>query len=57
MLPTALTLQHLPALYAVAMVGASLVLGGAFRVIPFTLFGTYLSWAFLRFVQTRNGVR
>ncbi|EFN51672.1 hypothetical protein CHLNCDRAFT_139902 [Chlorella variabilis] len=49
--------KHLPALYAAAMVGGSLALGGAVRVIPFTLFGTYLGWAFLRFVQTRNGVR
>lgn len=55
--PPPLPLQHLPALYAAAMVGGSLALGGAVRVIPFTLFGTYLGWAFLRFVQTRNGVR
>jgi hypothetical protein len=52
-----LLLQHLPGLYAVAMVAASLLLGGAVRVIPFTLFGTYLSWAYLRFVQSRNGAR
>lgn len=49
--------KHLPALFAVTMVVGSLILGDAIRVIPFTLFGTYLSWAFLRFVQTRNGIR
>jgi hypothetical protein len=49
--------QDLPGLYAVAMVAASLLLGGAVRVIPFTLFGTYLSWAYLRFLQSRNGAR
>lgn len=49
--------KHLPGLYIAAMAGGSLVLGGAVRVLPFTLFGTYLAWAYLRFVQTRNGVR
>lgn len=50
-------LQHLPSLYVILMAAGSLLLGGAVRVIPFTLFGTYLGWLYLRFVQTRNGVR
>ena len=49
--------QHLPGLYVVLMAAGSLLLGGAVRVVPFTLFGTYLAWAYLRFVQARNGVR
>ncbi|KAL4434357.1 hypothetical protein ABPG75_000798 [Micractinium tetrahymenae] len=49
--------KHLPGLYVGLMVAGSLLLGGAVRVIPFTLFGTYLAWAYLRFAQTRNGVR
>ena len=34
-----------------------MLLGGALRVIPFTLFGTYAAWAYLRFLQSRDGVR
>lgn len=49
--------QHLAPLFALGMTVGSLVLGGAIRVVPFVLFGTYFGWAFLRFVQTRNGVR
>ena len=52
-----LLLQHLPGLYAVGASAGSLLVGGATRIIPFTLFGTYFAWGFLRFVQTRNGVR
>ena len=50
-------LQHLPGIYGVAMVAGSLLLGCALRVISFTFCGTYLAWAYLRFVQARNGVR
>lgn len=35
----------------------SLALGGALRVIPFTLLGTYFAWAYLRFLQSNSGVR
>ncbi|PRW59366.1 transmembrane 115 [Chlorella sorokiniana] len=49
--------KHLPGLYVLGASVAALVLGGATRIVPFTLFGSYLSWAYLRFVQTRNGVR
>ena len=51
------SLQHLPALFAAVMVGGSVLLGGALRVIPFTLFGTYAAWAYLRFLQSRDGAR
>ncbi|PSC67919.1 transmembrane 115 [Micractinium conductrix] len=49
--------KHLPGIYGVAMVAGSLLLGCALRVISFTFCGTYLAWAYLRFVQARNGVR
>lgn len=52
-----LPVQHLPGLYILGAGAMSLLLGGATRVIPFTLFGSYFSWAYLRFVQSRNGVR
>ena len=50
-------MQHLPGLYVAGASTVSLVLGGATRVIPFTLFGSYFAWTYLRFLQTRNGVR
>lgn len=49
--------KHLPGLYVAGASTVSLVLGGATRVIPFTLFGSYFAWTYLRFLQTRNGVR
>ena len=52
-----LPVQHLPGLYILGAGAMSLLLGGATRVIPFTLFGSYFSWAYLRFVQSRNGLR
>lgn len=51
------SVQHLPGLYVAGASAVSLVLGGATRVIPFTLFGSYFAWTYLRFLQTRNGVR
>lgn len=50
-------MQHLPGLFISVVVVGSLALGGAVRAIPFSLFGTYLAWLYLRFVQSRNGVR
>lgn len=52
-----LFLQHLPGLYVLGASAAASVIGGATRIIPFTLFGSYFAWAYLRFVQMRNGVR
>jgi hypothetical protein len=49
--------QHLPGLYVLGAGIASLALGGAVRVATSSLGGAYLAWAYLRFVQTRNGVR
>lgn len=49
--------KHLPGLFISVVVVGSLALGSAVRAIPFTLFGTYLAWLYLRFVQSRNGVR
>lgn len=44
-------------LHIAAASAAALALGGAVRVVPFVLLGTYAAWAYLRFVQKRNGVR
>lgn len=49
--------QHLPGLYVAAASVAALAVGGAVRVLPFVLLGSYSAWAYLRFIQTRNGVR
>lgn len=50
-------LQHLPGLYVLGASAASSLIGGATHILPFTLFGSYFAWAYLRFVQMRNGVR
>lgn len=52
-----LCMQHLTGLYVLGAAAASLALGGAVRVITTSVGGAYLAWAYLRFVQTRNGVR
>ena len=49
--------QHLPSLYVAAAWGGALVLGCAIRVAPFAVGGSLAAWAYLRFLQSHDGVR
>jgi hypothetical protein len=45
--------QHLPAIFIALTVTGALVLGTVLKTVPFVLFGTYASWFYLRFFQSK----
>ncbi|GAQ91651.1 hypothetical protein KFL_008260030 [Klebsormidium nitens] len=46
--------KHVPSLFVLVSVVLSLLAGDAVQLLPFILFGTYGSWLYLRFFQTRS---
>lgn len=46
--------QHLPAIFIALTVTGALVLGTVLKTVPFVLFGTYVSWFYLRFFQSKS---
>lgn len=47
------TLQHLPVIFNLLTVTGALVLGSVVKTVPFVVFGTYISWFYLRFFQSK----
>lgn len=45
--------KHLPAIFIALTVTGALVLGTVLKTVPFVLFGTYASWFYLRFFQSK----
>lgn len=46
--------KHLPAIFILLTVTGALVLGTVLNTVPFVLFGTYVSWFYLRFFQSKS---
>lgn len=45
--------QHLPSIYVLSIILASIILGGTLNNIPTVLLSTYFAWIYLRFLQTK----
>lgn len=45
--------KHLPVIFNLLTVIGALALGSALKTVPFVIFGTYISWFYLRFFQSR----
>eukprot|EP00884_Botryococcus_braunii_P011854 jgi/Botrbrau1/2066/Bobra.0047s0031.1 len=45
--------KHLPSIYVISIILASIVLGGSLNNIPMVLLSTYFAWVYLRFLQTK----
>lgn len=44
----------MPSLFVLVCIVLSLLAGDAIQLLPFILFGTYGSWLYLRYFQTRS---
>ena len=46
--------QHLPVIFVALTVTGAVILGSVLKTVPFVLFGTYVSWFYLRFFQSKS---
>ncbi|KAL3138155.1 hypothetical protein ABBQ38_005383 [Trebouxia sp. C0009 RCD-2024] len=45
--------KHLPAIFNLLTLTGALLLGSFIKTVPFVVFGTYISWFYLRFFQSK----
>ena len=47
-------MQHLPGIFVLLTITGAVILGSVLKTVPFVLFGSYVSWFYLRFFQTKS---